>query len=143
MVDCPAEDGPMHKWSKVEAVKGAAELLQVLSQTASCYLATNAKDSTEDDIIKALARADLDKYIKEVFCYQSIGSEKPSKDFFNYVLTVLQADKNDVVMIGDSLKNDVMGALDFGFDAIWFNTENYRAPENIISIQSLLQLISS
>jgi len=142
MVDFPSEDGPMYKWSKVEAVEGADKLLSELSSVANCYVATNAKASSKDDIRKALSRVLLDKYIKDVFCYQSIGFEKPSKEFFYYILASLNADKNEIVMIGDGLEKDILGAIDFGFEAIWINTRKQPIPEGINSVDCLLQILN-
>ena len=143
MVDFPSEDGPMYKWSKVAAIVGAEELLRELSKTACCYVATNAKASTEADIRKALARVGLDKYIKGIFCFRGLGFEKPSKEFFSSILASLNSEKNEIVMVGDSLENDINGALNFGFDAIWFNPMKKKIPKGISSVDSLKRIINS
>lgn len=143
MIDLSSEDGPMYNWSKVEVVEGAYELLCELNKTSDCHIATNAKDSSECDIRKALARVRLDKYIKNIFCFRSIGYEKPSKKFFENILTPLKCKKSEVVMVGDNLEKDVIGALNFGLNAIWLNIGKQQIPENIISIDNLLQIINS
>ena len=143
MVDFPSENGPMYQWSKVEAVKGSQDLLLELSKTANCYVATNAKASSEIDIRKALARAGLDEYIKGIFCFPSIGFEKPSKAFFSRISASLNSEQNEIVMVGDSLENDIRGALDFGFDAIWFNPMKKKIPKGILSVESLKQIVNS
>jgi len=132
----------MYKWSKVKAVTGAADLLRELSKTTNCYVATNAKASAETDIRQALARVGLDKYIKAVFCFRSTGFEKPSKEFFNNILVSLHSEKSEIVMVGDNLKKDIYGALDFGFDAIWFNKEQHQIPKGIKSVKHLIQIIN-
>jgi putative hydrolase of the HAD superfamily len=43
-------------------------------------------------------------------------------------------------MIGDCLEADVRGALDFGMDALFFNSSNEIAPEGIVAINHLLEL---
>ncbi len=141
MVDFPLENGPMYQWSNVEAIFGAKTLLHTLSKSAECYIATNAKDSTESDIRKALARVGLDPYIKNIFCYQNIGFEKPSKAFFQKIYASLNTEKNEIVLVGDSLDKDVRGALDFGFDAIWFNIKKKTVPKGINSVNHLMQII--
>lgn len=142
MVDFPTENGPMVNWVKVEAVQGSESLLKELSNSATCSIATNSKDSTEADIRKALARVNLDRYITNIFCYANIGFEKPSKAFFHRIYMSLNVNKDDIVLIGDNLETDVRGALDFGFHAIWFNTTNEPAPEGIRSIDNLAQIIN-
>ena len=143
MIDFPSEDGPMYRWPKVEAVEGASRLLHELSRVASCHVATNAVTSSETDIRKALARVQIDEYITSIFCFQNIGFKKPSKAFFSNILAVLKAEKNEIVMVGDNLEKDVYGALDFGLDAIWFNTGKRKTPKGIISVECLLQIINS
>ena len=142
MIDFPSEDGPMYKWPRVEAVKGANELLCKLSSAANCHIATNAEYSSEDDIRKALARVNIDKYIKSIFCFQSVGFKKPSKEFFKNILFSLRAEKKEIVMVGDNLEKDVYGAFDFGFEAIWLNKEKKKIPEGINSVDCLLEIIN-
>jgi len=140
MVDFSEEEGPMYQWPKVAAVQGAEKLLKELSPLANCYIATNAKASSEEDIRKALKRVGLDQYIKGIFCFGSIGFEKPSTEFFHYIQERLGIPKSDIVMVGDNLKKDVQGALDFGFDAIWLNSKKQKVPEGIVAIETLAQL---
>lgn len=141
MVDFPEESGPMFKWSRVEAVEGAFDLLYVLSQRADCYVATNAKDSSEILISGALNRVGMVPFIKKIFCFQSVGYEKPSKEFFDAVISELKCEKSDVVMVGDNLNSDIYGALNYGIDAVWFNKNREEVPGNIVSIDNLLQII--
>jgi FMN phosphatase YigB (HAD superfamily) len=46
-----------------------------------------------------------------------------------------------MVMIGDSLTNDVAAPKKLGIQAIWFNPEGLPAPEGIDSIHSLRELL--
>ena len=44
-------------------------------------------------------------------------------------------------MIGDSIEADVLGAINFGMKAVYFNPENETVSHNqIIQIQKLIQL---
>jgi putative hydrolase of the HAD superfamily len=45
-------------------------------------------------------------------------------------------------MVGDNLEKDVYGALDFGLDAIWFNTGKRKTPKGIISVERLPQIMN-
>lgn len=141
MVDFPSEAGPMYQWSEVQAVDGAIKLLESLSQTANCYLATNAKDSTLEDIKKALVRVGLDQYITQIFCFRSIGFEKPSSEFFQKILKELNAEKGEVVMIGDDLTKDVKGAEAFGIQGIWLNSKKEVSQPGVWEIHRLLELM--
>lgn len=141
MVDFPSEKGPMYAWPEVQAVPGAEDLLRELSRFSDCFIATNAKDSSEADIRRALARVRMDRYISDIFCYMNTGVEKPDKAFFLKIYSKLKADKKQTVLIGDSLEKDIYGALDFGFDAIWFNAGKKSVPDGIKSVTKLSQII--
>ena len=67
MKDFPNESGTIYTWQKVEAMPGSKEILVLLTKKFPCYLATNAKDSDKNEIIKAQQRVNLDKYFTDVF----------------------------------------------------------------------------
>ena len=121
MVDFPGAGGPMYRWEKVAAVKGARETLETLHREAGCYLATNAQDSGERDIVRALARVGLADHIDRVFCFENVGYRKPSLEFFKTLLGVIGAAPSHTVMVGDSLETDVAGAMAAGMNGIWYN----------------------
>ena len=140
MVDQPENPVPMCEWEEVCEVKGAAKLLAILNENAYCHLATNSDSTNEQQIRKALGRVELNQYIKNIYCYRTLGLKKPSQEFFNYILKDLGASRSEVAMIGDGLEKDVIGALDSGIQAIWYNPKNNPVPENIHAIDNLLEL---
>ena len=107
MVDFPAASGPMYLWEKVATVEGALETLTALHHNAGCYLATNAQDSKEDDIVKALERVGLADHIDRVFCSENVGFRKPSLDFYATILAAIGATASETVMVGDNLETDI------------------------------------
>jgi len=121
MVDFPGARGPMCAWDPVAAVEGARKTLAALHQEAGCYLATNAQDSKESDIIKALERVGLADHIDRVFCFENVGYRKPSLEFYNTILNAIGATPLNTVMVGDSLETDVAGAMAAGLSGIWYN----------------------
>ena len=136
--------GPMADWPEVNAVDGAVDTLRFLSTHASCCLATNARDSSEEDIRRALARAALDQYIDSVFCFQSLGVIKPDRAFFDLVCTKLRLPPEKIVMVGDSYDTDIKGALNAGMRAFWYNphTDESRTDHGVITIHALDELIA-
>jgi FMN phosphatase YigB (HAD superfamily) len=50
------------------------------------------------------------------------------------------ANKENNIMIGDSLDADVQGALDMGLDAIFFNTDKVQVEQEIKQVNHLLEL---
>jgi len=65
----------IYLWENVAAVEGALEVLKNPRKKNNCYMATNAKDFNKVYIQKALKRVGLNKYIKEIYCYRSVGYE--------------------------------------------------------------------
>lgn len=59
--------GPMWTWEKNEWISGAQEALEVLSKKYCCVVATSADQSNTDDMRKALARVDAEKYFRFFF----------------------------------------------------------------------------
>jgi putative hydrolase of the HAD superfamily len=126
MRDLPDEAGAMCRWSRVEAMPHAAEVLEQLSGSARCFLATNAADSTRQDIVTALGRVGLDRYLSGIFCARELGCAKPSREYFDAVLTALAElgiDRSQTLMIGDSLETDVLGAQACGIGALLYDPE--------------------
>ncbi len=122
----PAYHGKMKDWPKVEEIPGARKALHTLHGRVGIALGTNAADSEETDIRRALERADLSSFIKQIFCYRTVGARKSSPEFFALVLKQLQVPADRVVMVGDDYREDVEGALAAGLKAVWFNE---RTPE--------------
>jgi FMN phosphatase YigB (HAD superfamily) len=48
-----------------------------------------------------------------------LGLSKPDKAFFHAALVKLNAPANEVVMIGDTYKNDILPAIELGMKTIW------------------------
>jgi len=141
MKNFPEETGKMYTWHKVEAMPNAEKMLEELTQYTDCYIATNAKDSEKEDIIKALQRAGLHKYFKDIFCYRDIGLSKPSKDYFNAILYKLKVKKDNLVMIGDNIESDIAGAKRFGIDTILYDTDNKYPDYKGVKIKNLQTII--
>ena len=116
----PDETGPMEGWRRVEAMPGIHEVLRSLMGSAQIVLATNAVDSSEDGIWRALARADLDHHFDRVYCFQGVGHRKPSIEFFDTVLRDLGVDSARASLVGDDFESDVAGANAAGMTAVWY-----------------------
>jgi FMN phosphatase YigB (HAD superfamily) len=135
-------DIPMADWPEVRVIDGASAVLSLLSKSFSIAITTNATVSKKPDVVRALERVGLNTFIDEVFCFTELGHKKSEPEFWDAVLTRLGAQKNELVMIGDSLEQDVLGPMRVGIRAIWFNwkQESYTGPLSIRSIQSLREL---
>jgi putative hydrolase of the HAD superfamily len=63
----------------------------------------------------------LKPYFDKIFISEEIKFPKPARAIFEYAVKSSNAKKNSSIMIGDDWDVDVIGAVNFGIDAIHFN----------------------
>lgn len=117
----PQYHGPMASWPTVEVMPGIAHALPLLADEYTLCLATNAADSSMDEVRSALARVQLDGHFQHIFTAGKLGSGKPQKKFFSHILDHLGVDASEVIMVGDDLHADIAGAFNAGIRSIWIN----------------------
>ena len=71
----------------------------------------------------------LGSLIEKTITSGIIGSEKPNKLFFVKALTEISSSFNNCVMIGDSFKSDISGAMNVGIKAVLVHSENTESYE--------------
>lgn len=103
-------------------VSGAEDLLKYLSSKYPVYAASNASKERQ---LYRLKTAGFDKYLKDVFSSEEAGFEKPAKEFFYFCMEGMEdISPSEIMVIGDSVNADIIGAKNFGMKAIWFNFYN-------------------
>ena len=142
MVDFPEQNGKMCDWVYVEAVDGAKEALDCLSQSSKIYIATNAAESSESEIKLAFERVGLSEFISGYFCKTRLGIPKGTPDFYNAIVNELGVEPQDITMIGDTFENDISPALKAGLYAVWFSSDNnnHKHEKKLRKISSLHEL---
>lgn len=66
----------------------------------------------------------LDKVVPHLLVSVELGAQKPQKEFFDRALEALGvADRSTVVMVGDGLETDILGADRAGIDTVWYDPE--------------------
>lgn len=98
---------------------GALELAQRLAPHCRLYTVTNGISRVQH------ARVDnspISKYFERMFISQEMGVNKPSLEYFEYVLRELgDVPKEKILMVGDSLVSDIQGGMGAGLDTCWYN----------------------
>jgi FMN phosphatase YigB (HAD superfamily) len=117
--------GPMCSWPEIELLPGVLEMLRSLQGRIGIALATNAADSSEQEIREALTRAGIGALVDHIFCYRSVGHKKSSPLFFAQVMQQLPVHK--LIMVGDDFDQDVTAANAVGIKAVWFNARNQES----------------
>ena len=74
-----------------------------------------------------------------------IGFRKPSADFYQAVCQHLQLPAEQILMVGDDLTNDIIGATSCGLRAAWINRrqeDTMGLPANAVQIHHLTDLMA-
>jgi 2-haloacid dehalogenase len=124
-----------------QLIDGAYEVCQSLAESHRMFVVTNGLAKTQR---KRLKLAGLYGFFEDVFDSESVGFQKPSKEFFDYVMNHIKDFKvSETLIIGDSLTSDIKGGLMSGIDTCWLNRKGQKCPQEIQStymISSLTQL---
>jgi 2-haloacid dehalogenase len=100
-------------------IDGAIEVVGRLKASHRLFVVTNGVRETQR---KRLEAAGLYGLFEAGFDSQSIGYQKPAKEFFDHVTGHIDGfDKRDALIIGDSLNTDIKGGIAAGIDTCWFN----------------------
>lgn len=125
-----SEDGPldipMALWPEVREIDGARETLREIAAIASIGIVTNASVSPRNMIEIALGRVGLREFVSEIFCYTDLGMRKDDAAFWRHVVATLGADRSRIVVVGDTLEQDVIGPRESGIFSIGFDEGGAR-----------------
>ena len=100
-------------------VDGAVELVEYLAKKYDLYVASNSLLSTQ---VSRLTSAGLYHHFKDLFVSDAIGYQKPTKEFFEGCFCKIpNFNKEETIIIGDSLSSDIKGGCRVGIKTCWFN----------------------
>lgn len=131
-----------HFLNEITAFDGVYEMLEKYKNRIC--LVTDLTAHIQHRKIKKLM---LDKYVDLVVTSEEVGHEKPHPSMFNLSLEKLKCSKDEVCMIGDSFKKDILGASRLGIQSIWLNssggTEEHNSPliKEVNSFEKILKLV--
>ena len=95
------------------------EILQYLRDSRYVlHLITNGFEKTQHN---KLMFAGLKHFFNEVITSEGSGSLKPNKEIFQFALQKCKADREESIMIGDSIEVDIVGAMNAGIDQVYVN----------------------
>lgn len=120
-------------------MEGALEVCQSLSVSHRLFVITNGITQTQ---IKRLKQSGLYEFFEDIFDSQSIGFQKPSKEFFGYVMShIKDFNIKEALIIGDSLNTDIKGGLLSGIDTCWINKKLQKCSAEIQSTYTVTGLV--
>jgi putative hydrolase of the HAD superfamily len=126
--------------TKTNLFEGSEKVLAYLQKKYTLHIISNGFKETT--LIK-MDLCNLNPYFTNVIISEDVGVNKPDRAIFEYALKKAGADKQESIMIGDSIEADIRGAQDFGMKAIFFNPLNKEQPADvewqIVHLEELMQ----
>ncbi|MGN1163580.1 MAG: YjjG family noncanonical pyrimidine nucleotidase [Candidatus Ornithospirochaeta sp.] len=119
-------------------LSGAEEMLRSLSDYPKA-LVTNGLARVQRGRIKDTG---IDKYFTHIFISQEMGVHKPMKEFFETVLATIGEDKDNCIVIGDSEKSDIQGAVNSGIRSIYYSPSGKISPKATWSVSSYSEMVA-
>ncbi len=116
---------------------GTIEILEYLHIKYKLHIITNGFNEVQQG---KLNNAKIDKYFVTVTNSEMVGVKKPNPKIFKHALSVAKANQENSIMIGDNYEADILGALNFGVDAICFNYHKETLGKEVKQVDNLLQL---
>lgn len=99
-------------------LQGARELLSGLSKKFLIGVLTNGFTEVQ---YRKLRSTGLDRYIQRMVISDEIGIQKPDPRLFRYAEQETGAEPETSLMIGDNPDNDIRGAINAGWHAIYLD----------------------
>ena len=117
------------------------ELVKKLQGRYRQFVVTNGTFVAQE---RKLRKSGIGELVEEAFISDLIGFEKPSIEFFDHVFEKIgEYDKNEVLIIGDSLTSDMQGGNNAGIVCCWYNPNHLENTKNVkidYEIEDLWQL---
>ena len=114
-------------------VPGALTLVQELAKQYYVCIASNSQYEQQQ---RRLGAAGILPYVQQLFVSDRIGYAKPQQEFFKVCKRNLPMDTiqpQQILMIGDSLEADIIGAKSVGFQTCWYNY--HQKPHTVLGAE--------
>ncbi len=134
-----SEDYITHLTTFDHLFEDTIDVLNYLQSKYHLHIITNGFGDAQQ---KKMDVSKITHYFKTVTNADVAGVKKPNPIIFEYALNLAKAQKNESIMIGDSYEADVLGAMDVGLDAIFFNIRQMECEPHIKQIKQLKELKS-
>ena len=104
-----------------DLLSGVLEAVRELSEVATLAIVSNGFERVQTS---RLALSGLDRYMDGVFISEKVGAAKPNRRVFEAALNALGVENRDkVLVVGDSLRTDILGGSRAGLHTSWLNAD--------------------
>ncbi|MBS4209871.1 HAD family hydrolase [Bacillus sp. FJAT-50079] len=108
------------------------ESFQVLDQLKEKYrllLLTNGSPDLQNT--KLEITPEIAPYFEQIVISGGFGKGKPDPTIFEHALSLMSLEKDEVLMVGDNLMTDILGANRVGIKSVWINRHQNERNEVI------------
>jgi 2-haloacid dehalogenase len=124
-----------------DLLPGAESVLETLSSHFQMVIITNGLKAVQ---LPRFGRATITAHFAAVIISEEVGAAKPDHRIFDAAFDEMgQPRREEVLIIGDSLTSDIVGGINYGIDACWYNPQGRPLPADMaiqFEVQTLLQL---
>lgn len=115
-------------------------ILNKLKKKYKLGIITNGDEKQQKNKLKLTK---LMKYFNSINISGEIGFSKPNKEIFEIACKRINEKPENCMMIGDSFKLDIQGALNNGLNAIWINRKNeeFEFENQIKELKELIDIL--
>ena len=92
---------------------------------------------------RKIRKLGIDEYIDAIVTSEEGGVEKPNFKMYNKILEKLNVLSGETLFVGDSLKKDVLGSVEYGMKALWYSKINNEKCQSIQNFDELLEILKN
>lgn len=119
-----------------KAYEEVAEVLERLRQRYQVFIGSNTDNDVLDTVMKKNGIV-----VDKVYTSENLKCYKPAPEFYRKILAENGLNPEEVLFVGDSLKDDVYGPQKEGMYAVWVNRGGKGMPEGEREVKNLRELI--
>ena len=105
------------------------DLVKKLKDQYKQYVVTNGTFIAQE---RKLRKSGIGELVEESFISDLIGYEKPAMEFFDHVFENIGSyEKDEVIIVGDSLTSDMQGGNNAGIICCWYNPNHLENTKGV------------
>ncbi len=113
-------------------------LISTLKEHAKLLIVTNGLTDVQQRRVRGSVLADS---LRGVIISEEAGVAKPDPAIFELAaLAAGESDKSKMLMVGDGLKTDILGGINYGIDTCWFNPKKAENNSGIVPTYEIGEL---
>jgi putative hydrolase of the HAD superfamily len=119
---------------------------KILKELSKKYTLIAASNSDTQPLLVNFDKLNITKYFSKIYTSEDLQTYKPQKEFFEKILKNIKCDQKEVLFIGDTQDEDILGAKRAGLTTVWINRKNEafkkEIPKSDHEVNDLMELLN-